>query len=305
MPTYSEYESNFQYSSKNLNYINNIEYYRDICYDESEEEKKRSIKLREQVNNEGRLNVHNKRLVSFESEELMNCIAPNYFELRTAYPGLLVGTGLPHSFGGKGEAELGLMLDYVTGMPYIPGSSVKGALRSAFVHEEYIRSLLETEKVTEYDKIKISELEAHIFGNPVDKKKPQFDVSLHEQDIFYDAVVVSEGKILATDSITPHRTNPELLELAAPNPITMIRIRPDVTFKFQFQLTDYEKDEIKITAEQKLGLFKQILIDLGIGAKTNVGYGTLEETVSVEKSQEEILMNGFSNGIRIREPRRR
>lgn len=197
-------------------------------------------------------------------------VAPNCFELWTSYPGLLIGTGLPHSFGGKGEAALGLTFDYVTGMPYIPSSSVKGALRSAFVHEEYIRSLLETEKVTEYDKINISELETHIFGNPADKKKTQFDVSLHEQDIFYDAVVVSEGKILATDSITPHRTNPELLELAAPNPITMIRIRPDVKFRFQFCL----KESCGVTPEQKLRIFMKILLDLGIGAKTNVGYGS-------------------------------
>lgn len=134
-------------------------------------------------------------------------IAPNHFELRTAYPGLLVGTGLPHGFGGKGEAALGLTLDYVTGMPYIPSSSVKGALRSAFVHEEYIRSLLADENVTGYDKIDIGKLEAHIFGNPVDKKKPQFDVSLHEQDVFFDAIITSTGKILDTDNITSHRHN--------------------------------------------------------------------------------------------------
>lgn len=198
MATYNDYKYSFGYSSKNLNYIYNIEYFCDICYDESEEDKKRGIKPDEQVSNEGRLNVHNERLVSFESIEKMNCIAPNYFELQTAYPGLLVGTGLPHSFGGKGEAALGLTLDYVTGMPYIPGSSVKGALRSAFAHKDYIRSLLKIEKVTEYEKITISELETHIFGNPVDKKKPQFDVSLHEQDIFYAAVFLSMNYLLCS-----------------------------------------------------------------------------------------------------------
>lgn len=287
--------------TNNLNYFYYVEYYDDPIMILRTDSDATQDKLQRK---NGELSAYSASACKL-MQPLDENIAPNHFELRTAYPGLLVGTGLPHSFGGKGEAALGLTLDYVTGMPYIPGSSVKGALRSAFVHEEYIRSLLETEKVTEYDKIKISELEAHIFGNPVDKKKTQFDVSLHEQDIFFDAIIISTGKILDTDNITSHRHNKDLLELAAPNPITMIRIRPDVTFKFQFQLTDYEKDEIKISAEQKLRLFKQILIDLGIGAKTNVGYGTLEETVSVEKSQEEILMNGFSNGIRIREPRRR
>lgn len=280
MATYDEYNSNFNFSSKNLNYIYNIEYFRDICYDESEEEKKRGIKPCKQVNNEGRLKVHNDRLVLFQTEELMDRLDKTLnvqsFELQTAYPGLLVGTGLPHSFGGKGEAELGLTLDYVTGMPYIPGSSVKGALRSAFVHEDYIHSLLTDVDVT--GEIDISELEAHIFGNPVGKDKPKFDVSLSEQDVFYDAVVVSKGELLGTDSITPHRTNPKLLELAAPNPITMIRVRPDVRFMFQFRLKDYQKgDTVVVSADKKLKLFKKILVDLGIGAKTNVGYGLLVE----------------------------
>jgi len=250
--------------TNNLNYFYYVEYYNDpemILHTDSDATQKK-------------LQRKNGELANYSAsacnlmKPLDKNIAPNYFELQTAYPGLLVGTGLPHSFGGKGEAALGLTLDYVTGMPYIPGSSVKGALRSAFAHEEYICNLLADVNVT--GKINISELEAHIFGNPVDKKKTQFDVSLHEQDIFYDAVVVSKGKILATDSITPHRTNPELLELAAPNPITMMRIRPDVKFRFQFCL----KESCGVTPEQKLRIFMNILLDLGIGAKTNVGYGS-------------------------------
>lgn len=196
-------------------------------------------------------------------------IVPNHFELRTAYPGLLVGTGLPHGFGGKGEAALGLTLDYVTGMPYIPSSSVKGALRSAFVHKDYIKELLKSADID------VANFETSIFGSSHSDKS---EAKVQGSDIFFDAIITSTGKILDTDNITSHRHNKDLLELAAPNPITMIRIRPDVTFKFQFQLTDYEKGKIKITAKQKLGLFKQILIDLGIGAKTNVGYGSFVDS---------------------------
>lgn len=270
MQTFEEYNRNFKFSSKNLNYIYNIEYFRDICYDENDDEKKQGIKRNKKVNNEGRLQVHNDRLISFEPEELINCIDEalkvDNFELKTVYPGLLIGTGLPHGFGGKGEAALGLTLDYVTGIPYIPASSVKGALRSAFVHIDYIKELLKSADID------VADFETSIFGSSHSDKS---ESKIQGSDIFFDAIITSTGKILDTDNITSHRHNKDLLELAAPNPITMIRIRPDVTFKFQFQLTDYEKDEIKITAEQKLGLFKQILIDLGIGAKTNVGYGTM------------------------------
>ena len=278
--------------TKNLNYFYYVEYFDDTEMIFNTDSNDTQDKLK---GKNGELSAYSASACKL-MQPLDENIAPNHFELRTAYPGLLVGTGLSHSFGGKGEAALGLTLDYVTGMPYIPSSSVKGALRSAFVHIDYIKELLKSADID------VADFETSIFGSSHSDKS---EAKVQGSDIFFDAIITSTGKILDTDNITSHRHNKDLLELAAPNPITMIRIRPDVTFKFQFQLTDYEKDEIKISAEQKLGLFKQILIDLGIGAKTNVGYGTLEETVSVEKSQEEILMNGFSNGIRIREPRRR
>lgn len=208
-------------------------------------------------------------------QQLDVAIAPQSLTFQTVYPGLLIGTGISHAFGGKGEAALGLCLDYVTGLPYIPGSSVKGILRSAFCHKEYIKSLLTGAGVVNSENIRIDELEARIFGNSIDKKKAQYDVPAKEQDIFYDAIVISPGKILATDAITPHRQNTELLELANPNPITMIRIRPDVKFKFQFNL---KKETLGVTDEQKLVIFREILQDLGIGAKTNVGYGSLTES---------------------------
>jgi len=48
---------------------------------------------------------------------------------------------------------------------------------------------------------------------------------------------------------------------------------PEVVWKFQFDLKSSEL----LTKSQKLNLFKQILLDLGIGAKTNVGYGKFED----------------------------
>ena len=227
---------------------------------------------------ENNLREHNQTLTDYtvNAEKLMTpldkCIAPHDFDMKTVYPGLLIGTGLSHSFGGKGEAKLGICLDYTTGMPYIPGSSVKGTLRSAFCDTEYIRNLLPDEK-----SIDIAELEARIFGNSIDKDRKQYSVSANEQDTFYDAVITSTGKLLATDFITPHRQNKKLMELAEPNPITMIRIRPGVKLKFQFHL----KETLGITPDQKLKIFQTILQDIGIGAKTNVGYGSLEPDIGV------------------------
>lgn len=290
---YMQYKSTFRYESKNLHYIYYHEYYNDIVFNESDNAKEhgstsknRPNDDRANVNNEGRLDVHNQKLVEYSAtaagfmEQLdKENAAPHSFKLQTAYPGLLVGAGIAHSFGGKGEAALGLCLDYVTGMPYIPGSSVKGLLRSAFAHKDYIRGLLEECEVANAEGIDIAELEARIFGDPI--KGEKIGVKINEQDTFFDAIVVSEGKLLATDYITAHRHNKDLLELAAPNPVTMIRIRPGVKILFQFKLRETicgkQPAICIVTADQKLKLFKQILLDFGIGAKTNVGYGLLEE----------------------------
>ncbi|MEL6627178.1 MAG: type III-B CRISPR module RAMP protein Cmr6 [Bacteroidota bacterium] len=56
-------------------------------------------------------------------------------QLITTYPGLATGTGMTHETGSKGESKLGFSFDHATGIPYLPGSSVKGNLRSAFPQE--------------------------------------------------------------------------------------------------------------------------------------------------------------------------
>ena len=60
---------------------------------------------------------------------------------------------------------------------------------------------------------------------------------------------------------------------------------PNVTFRFDFKLSDG-----LISKDQKKKLFEIILKDLGLGAKTNVGYGKFENfndyKTEVEKQQE-------------------
>lgn len=52
--------------------------------------------------------------------------------LTVAYPGLISGTGINHETGSLGEIKIGFAFDFTTGLPYLPGSGVKGVLRSAF-----------------------------------------------------------------------------------------------------------------------------------------------------------------------------
>ncbi|NLD50275.1 MAG: type III-B CRISPR module RAMP protein Cmr6, partial [Clostridiaceae bacterium] len=96
------------------------------------------------------------------------------------------------------------------------------------------------------------------------------------RDVFYDAVIVKAGKenrLLGLENITPHKTSEtEYNGLTEPNPLTLLKVIPNVVFLFRFRLTDKV-----LNTDTKLNLFNQILIDMGVGAKTNTGFGVLEE----------------------------
>jgi CRISPR-associated protein Cmr6 len=74
---------------------------------------------------------------------------------------------------------------------------------------------------------------------------------------------------LGLDYITPHKDGP----LKNPTPLPFLKILPGVTVNFQFQL----HDGYYLKAKGKLELFRKILLDFGVGAKTNVGYGQFQE----------------------------
>ncbi len=185
------------------------------------------------------------------------------FELKTVYPGLLSGSGYLHEVGdNKDEFQLGFFFDYTTGLPVIPASSIKGVLRYAceMRNGKYLKDLVKRigKENSDFDAKKFVE---EVFDG---KNK-----SIYDRDIFFDAFPIkSEGYLFGTDYTTPHKE-----KLKNPVPIKFLRVNPDVIYKFQFDL----KDSNDLTAENKMDLFKEIILDLGLGAKTNVGYGQFEE----------------------------
>ncbi|MCW1735720.1 type III-B CRISPR module RAMP protein Cmr6 [Anaerorudis cellulosivorans] len=238
------------------------------------------------------------------------------FCLKTIYPGLLIGSGYTHEaiFNNKEEKEeaikIGFFFDHTTGMPYIPGHSVKGVLRNAFPNHKNEKFVEEkTETIIDYLGKKDDELMVFFkeylsskFKNDNQDDAPSFShklfvellgniifegkepcafnkktnsleyrqIPIYKRDIFYDAYFYEGNRnreFLGTDYITPH-PNP----LKNPNPIKFLKILPNVKIKFQFDL----KDNL-ISKELKKELFKKILLDFGIGAKTNVGYGKFTE----------------------------
>jgi CRISPR-associated protein Cmr6 len=201
------------------------------------------------------------RFYKEDYKPVCEAVAPHKFMLKTAYPGLLIGTGYAHGVDSDNDIKVGFSFDYVTGQPYIPGSSVKGLLRSYFKHTEVIEELLGV------DEIDVKALEESIFGT-------QDEASDDGVDIFFDAVIRhggKDGRVMGYDAITPH--GKDLTK--NPTPIKILKVLPEVVFEFSFKLQDSDIGDKKVTKEQKNELFKEILCCFGIGAKTNVGYGVL------------------------------
>lgn len=207
--------------------------------------------------------------------------------MRVQAPGLLIGSGLAHGLPGSEEdVKTGLQFDYTSGLPVIPGSSVKGVIRSAFptIKEDkeqsneadaeklnYIKSLIAD--IPEFSSLVLEDNDILELGNQM----------FNHGDIFADALLVGYGtrmkqhgpvkQVLTEDYITPHTGGP----LAQPIPIKIVKVAPEVTFAFCFKFNETKIGAKVVSASMKKALCAAILQDLGVGAKTNVGYGVLKE----------------------------
>lgn len=188
------------------------------------------------------------------------------FELKTCYPGLLCGVGYHHEINNpKNEPKeddapevynLGMYFDYTSGLPVIPGSSIKGMLRSAIEEWDFLADYKPNNGVTREEIIKT------VFEGK--------ELSIYDRDIFLDAIPIkADNKLFGEDYIT-HHPNP----LQNPNPVRFLRVEPGVTYQFRFILKDHGE---KLTVDFKTKLFKAIICTFGLGAKTNVGYGQFVE----------------------------
>lgn len=207
--------------------------------------------------------------------------------MRVQAPGLLIGSGLAHGLPGSEEdVKTGLQFDYTSGLPVIPGSSVKGVIRSAFptIKEDkeqsneadaeklnYIKSLIAD--IPEFSSFRFEDKDILELGNQM----------FNHGDVFADALLVGYStrmkqhgpvkQVLTEDYITPHTGGP----LAQPIPIKIVKVAPGVTFAFCFKFNETKIGAKVVSASMKKALCAAILQDLGVGAKTNVGYGVLKE----------------------------
>lgn len=272
--------------SNNMNYAFQVEYQ----YCALKQERVDNRELLRIVNNE-----NNKSIIEtwgYEHVEALKCIDPincSPMCFKTQYPGMVMGMGYPHQTGKTtGEIQVGFSFDYVTGAPYYPGSSLKGIIRSVFdqavdndLYLEYITDVLN--EVSDRGTVTQENVKADISTciNAVFGHAHNADVTDGTGDIFYGAFVIESDKdIIGMDSITPHGTDPT----KNPVPITMLRIMPDVTIAVMINVRENKKLEDTIfDCKTRKKLYQHIIEDFGMGAKRNVGYGSVVETVYTTK----------------------
>jgi CRISPR-associated protein Cmr6 len=148
--------------------------------------------------------------------------------------------GAGSSFG-QAAFEVGLAFDTVLNLPFLPGSSVKGAVRAAYREEHKGK-------------------EEETFGSP-DRRS---DV------IFADAYPVELNAgwkhILYPDIINPHYANDGMDEKVEPIPIIHLTVAPGSTFRFLIAFRGRQH-------------FREVLDGFavachkGLGARTAIGYG--------------------------------
>lgn len=197
---------------------------------------------------------------------------------------LIVGLGASH------PQETSMILHHIFGIPYIPGSALKGVSRHYMIwklvdeNEEelnlrlcksnFAELLKELNKALEKEEnltvsvgnISFKDL-IHIFGTQNRQGKI----------IFFDAYPIEEIK-LKIDIMNPHY--PDYYTKDKPptdwqNPIPIKFLTVEDT-KFRFYLAAKDKDQNLLNHARKI--LNDALLNYGVGAKTSLGYGLFEES---------------------------
>lgn len=170
------------------------------------------------------------------------------------------GMGRPH------PVDNGINWHPTLGVPYLQGSSVKGAVRAW---------------AESYDENKNQSDIQRIFGS--DRKDPTQNDEDHSVGsiIFFDAIPAGPVRLVA-DVMTPHFSNyykdpknnsPSERENPIPIPFLAVEENQPFLFAIAPRRREYSEDMKKVIQWLKKAMFWT-----GAGAKTAVGYGRFEET---------------------------
>lgn len=165
--------------------------------------------------------------------------------------------------GNESVREVGLTIHRTYGMPFIPGSALKGLCRRGAL-------LLQKEG-------RLRQEQFHVLFGYSEKTGEAAAGYIVFWDAWYDPSSV-QGKPFHRDVVTVHHPNYYShrgsgsfpTDFDDPNPVPFLVVKPQATFLFAIQAPDEGWGEFT----QNLLLW--CLQHLGVGAKTNAGYGFFE-----------------------------
>ncbi len=188
--------------------------------------------------------------------------------------------------GRQHPVENGFAWHHTLGVPYLPGSSVKGVVRA------WAEQWDETEK---------SQLK-HVFGSECKKDKDFRAGSV----VFLDALPTAPVRLKA-DIMTPHyapyyRGEAPPADWHSPNPIPFLVVEAGTSFVFGILPRRSEHQEDCQTAKRWI---EAALEWIGAGAKTAVGYGRFAEDAEARRSFEKARIQERARKQRREEEERR
>jgi len=172
---------------------------------------------------------------------------------------MVTGLGLPH------PVENGFLWHHTLGVPYLPGSSVKGLMR------RWITSWLGDEDLEGYGEH--AALVNHLFGS--DNQAAPSTGAL----VVLDALPVADLSLIV-EVVTPHdggwRLNENVwpADWLSPTPIPFLAVGHGAVFQFALASRTASAENVSIGFE----LLTDALDWLGAGAKTSSGFGRFAES---------------------------
>ncbi|MFN8304384.1 MAG: type III-B CRISPR module RAMP protein Cmr6 [Saprospiraceae bacterium] len=259
--------------------------------------------------------VSTSRVRPFSTDHLTKIAGLETVPLVVQNPGLLPGIGYPHEVGYEGELKLGFGFDHVSGLPVLPGSSVKGVLRSVFPGVDYdeenprlFKKRPDGTRLQPDAKQKVKArfilrlLEALGLAVPDAMKADGGVLLAHALELsifegwdtsgFFSGVSAAARRPMHLHDVffdaQPRQFGANALlgrdaltphtagALKNPIPLPFLKVMPGVVFAFPFRLHTTTIGDLELRPEHKRRLFAEILCTVGAGAKTNVGYGQFE-----------------------------
>ncbi len=203
--------------------------------------------------------------------------------------------------GGKTVLETDITLHHLYGIPFIPGSALKGLTRS-YVTEEYKKYYVPEDKPEEQREP----------SKKIDEDHPEIKRIFGTQEeagtvIFFDAMPLDGKVTFALDIMNPHYpdyyggTKPPTND-QNPVPVTFLTVA-NTTFTFALAPRNPNDPKHKEYVEIVKGWLQEAIEKYGVGGKTSAGYGYFKidtQLASSGRQQEPAVQIESSSGERIR-----